>query len=150
MTCEKAINEYCKLDKNQSLPVALSIHMMFCPKCRTLIQNMERLDKFKELDGLPKIKEDSILKVMNKINALETKELEGNKKPVLIPFFIVIALFMLPFIILPMLDIGKILIDSLGLFFVLPLGLLSASITCIISAIFVIKNTKYLTKRFLH
>lgn len=151
MTCEKAISEYCKQDKNQSLNFRVSMHLMLCEHCRRTILQMEKLRSLKDIGAQAKMSSGSIEKIMQKINEVKVAAPDPkNEKAGFILFFVITLVSVLPFIILPMLDIGKILIESLGIFFILPLALLCAFVVSILCALFVIKNTKYFIKRFLN
>lgn len=149
MNCDEVLDEYCKLDKNESLPFAISMHIIKCPYCKSIISKMQTLNGLPPLDGNKQTNEKLISRTMQQINTLETKnEAEQYTKGGLTLFFVIVALFTSPFVILPILDIGKLLIKTLGVFFMLPLGILCASIVSLICALFVVKNAPYFTKRF--
>jgi len=44
MTCEKAFDGYLALDKFEHVPVGITVHLLFCPTCRTAIRNLTRAE----------------------------------------------------------------------------------------------------------
>lgn len=148
MTCKKAMEKYFKLDKNKSLPFWLCIHILLCKNCRKSISKMEKLQSLKWASFTSTTESKITGKIMTEINRLDFQN--PKKESTGFIFFIITIIFsVLPFVILPNLKIGKTLIKTLGIFFTLPLGILCASIVSIISAIFVIKNTRYFVKHLL-
>ena len=86
---------------------------------------------------------------MQKINALEnTEAIKQRSKNNFIVFLMIVVSITLPFIILPLLNFGKMLIETMGVFFVLSLMLWCTLMILLICALFVIKNSAYFTKRF--
>lgn len=43
--CDDIINEFLTLDKGERLPFKLSIHIIFCKKCRDLVRAMTKAEK---------------------------------------------------------------------------------------------------------
>lgn len=43
--CEKYMNQFLMLDKRQTLPLELCIHLLCCKKCRTQVRLMELAEK---------------------------------------------------------------------------------------------------------
>ena len=147
MKCEDAINKYCMLDKNESLPFAVSMHILFCPHCKKYIDTMEECNMSFFLSS--EVKEEKVSQVMEKITQIQSEyETEQTIKSGLLRFILGITVFIIVFILFPIFKWGNNLTDTLGLIFSLPLGLLCAFIVSIISALFVIKNSRYLIKKF--
>lgn len=42
MTCEKAFDRYLALDKNERVPLGVTIHLICCPVCRTSVRILTR------------------------------------------------------------------------------------------------------------
>lgn len=154
MKCEKVLDEYCKLDKGESLPINISMHIIMCPRCKEIISQMHNIYELESFNfnasANTNEKKELIQKTMQKINILnDAKPKIQKSQKGEFTFFIIIMIFcVLPFIILPTLNTGRFLIEILGVFFVLPLGLLCAFVVSLICAIFIIRNTKYFIKRF--
>ncbi len=45
MNCEKAIDRYLSLDKGEWVPPGVSVHLIFCPVCRTLVRKMAEAER---------------------------------------------------------------------------------------------------------
>lgn len=39
-TCDKYFDKFLSLDKNEIIPLSVSLHLLVCPKCRTAVRNM--------------------------------------------------------------------------------------------------------------
>lgn len=151
MTCEKAMNIYCALDKNESLPLALSVHVLFCPRCKRLIDQMEAATLLDNRITSSDQNATFVKQTMYKIEKIQKQSQIGEPdltKKHVFGFLLFLAAILVPFVVLPTLKIGQQLIDSLGIFFVLPLGALCGLTVCIVCALFIIKNSKYFIKRF--
>lgn len=44
-TCDDYLNEYLMLDKNQKLPLSLSLHLLKCKNCRKIIRSLTKAEK---------------------------------------------------------------------------------------------------------
>lgn len=45
MNCEKAFDNYLLLDKNERVPLLITLHLLRCPSCRTGVRLMTRSEK---------------------------------------------------------------------------------------------------------
>lgn len=45
MTCESSFDRYIALDKNDRVPLAVTLHLLVCPTCRTCIRQMTRAER---------------------------------------------------------------------------------------------------------
>ena len=45
MKCEKAFDRYLSLDKNQAVPLRVSLHLLCCPVCRTAVRTLTRAER---------------------------------------------------------------------------------------------------------
>lgn len=68
--CEFYMNEFLKLDKNERLPLSLTLHLLFCKECRTTVRKFTlaeqacKLSINKPVDDFdPSV--DSIMKAIN-------------------------------------------------------------------------------------
>ncbi|HKL85932.1 MAG TPA: hypothetical protein VJ861_06345 [Treponemataceae bacterium] len=46
MTCEKAFDRYLELDKNERVPLGVTLHLLRCPVCRTSVRALTRSEVF--------------------------------------------------------------------------------------------------------
>lgn len=44
MTCEQAFNRYLSLDKYERVPLSVTVHILFCPVCRTGVRQLNRAE----------------------------------------------------------------------------------------------------------
>jgi len=44
MKCNAAFDQYLELDKNERVPFALTLHLLFCPSCRTSVRLMTKAE----------------------------------------------------------------------------------------------------------
>jgi len=45
MKCDKAFDMYLSLDKNERVPVSLTVHLLFCPVCRTGVRHLAHAEE---------------------------------------------------------------------------------------------------------
>ena len=45
MKCEKAFDDYLSLDKDERIPLSVTLHLVVCPVCRTGIRKLSRAEK---------------------------------------------------------------------------------------------------------
>lgn len=45
MKCDKAFDRYLALDKNEWVPVAVTLHLLFCPVCRTCVRKLTEAER---------------------------------------------------------------------------------------------------------
>ncbi len=45
MNCEKAFNRYLELDKFESVPLGVTLHLLLCPSCRTAVRRLSRAER---------------------------------------------------------------------------------------------------------
>ncbi len=44
-TCENYLEQFYSLDKQERIPLGLSIHLLFCRECRSIVRNLTRTEK---------------------------------------------------------------------------------------------------------
>jgi len=44
MTCEQHFDRYLSLDKNERVPLSLTLHLLVCPVCRTGVRHLTRAE----------------------------------------------------------------------------------------------------------
>ena len=45
MTCENFMEKYLLLDKNEFLPLNMTVHLLFCNECRTVVRKFSKAEK---------------------------------------------------------------------------------------------------------
>ncbi len=45
MTCDKAFDRYLGLDKFESVPLPVTLHLLACPSCRTAVRRITRAER---------------------------------------------------------------------------------------------------------
>lgn len=45
MKCEKALDRYLGLDKFETVPLTVTLHLLTCPSCRTAVRRLSRSEK---------------------------------------------------------------------------------------------------------
>lgn len=45
MKCDKAFDRYLSLDKNERVPLSLTVHLLFCPVCRTGVRHLSHAEE---------------------------------------------------------------------------------------------------------
>lgn len=45
MTCDEAFNRYLELDKNERVPLRVTLHLFACPACRTGVRRLSRAER---------------------------------------------------------------------------------------------------------
>ncbi len=102
--CEEILNEYLMLDKGERVPFKLSIHLMFCKKCREQIKLLKLAEKklASPLKITAPVTDDSIQKVLLKLN-IEQKDRFYKPFPIagwIISGLLILALLFTPYLTL--------------------------------------------------
>lgn len=45
MKCDKAFDQYLSLDKNEHVPLSLTLHLLYCPVCRTGVRHLTHAEE---------------------------------------------------------------------------------------------------------
>ncbi len=101
-THEEYMEEYLRLDKHQRIPFRLILHFLFCSKCRNEVKALTKAEKLsaEPLNVPVPLKDDTIQKVLAKVNS----NLAPQKKRNLIPRWVSSGIIL----ILTMLSLGYI------------------------------------------
>ncbi len=80
--CEKLLNKYLELDKNQRVPFKLTLHLLFCRKCRQQIKVLSMAEKTlsSPLELQTPVTDNSIKEILTKINSEQYKKVQ-KKSP---------------------------------------------------------------------
>ena len=82
MKCEKAVEEYLKIEGNSHTPVLLKIHIFFCSECRKEIARLKKLFILLRNDSLYKSSRDmtsSVMDILRRESIYTAKTISGLK-----------------------------------------------------------------------
>lgn len=82
MKCEKAIEEYLKIEGNSHTPVILKLHIIFCSECRKEIARLKKLFVLICNDSLYKSSRDvtvSVMDIIRRESIYTVKTISGFK-----------------------------------------------------------------------
>ncbi|NLM00232.1 MAG: hypothetical protein GX220_02115 [Treponema sp.] len=126
--CNKKMDLFYSLDKNENLPLQLSLHLLICKKCRSTVRALTEAEKScaMPLQDMPNMNNETLLKIMQKIDS--DYKYEDNIEPVSLKGWVIA---------------GTILIMSLLFFTMFKNFALSSSLSIIIYLIYAIIVTVY-------
>lgn len=82
MKCEKAIEEYLKIEGHSHTPVILKLHLIFCSECRKEISRLKKLFVLISNDSLYKSSRDvtaSVMDIIRRESIYTVKTISGFK-----------------------------------------------------------------------
>lgn len=99
--CEENINKYLELDKNEKVPLKLTLHMLFCKKCHSQVRMLVNAEK---ISSMPiklqtPITDSSIISVMKKVSPNDYKKL--LEEPISLKNWIVSGIIMVLLLFVP-------------------------------------------------
>ncbi len=154
MTCESAFDRYLELDKNERVPLRVTLHLLACPACRTGVRHMTRAESImsaplRQVDS--SAGDPAIRAAMERIRAagLSYPEDADELGRVSMTRWLV-ALFALAagFAIVPSSSIGQWSRLVFGDAFYLPFYILCGVAVTIFGGLFVGSNIDFFVKRF--
>ena len=154
MNCDIFQNQYLLLDKNESLPTGLKMHLLCCSSCRQAVNRMAAAENVqRHILRTPIAADERMLNatmraihLLNKQSAPVAARQEQNKT--MLPWIAVGVFLMTGFIFLPFSDIGKIGLSQFGDSFCISFALLCAGSIVTYSAVFLAKNLVFFTEKF--
>lgn len=154
MNCDIFQDQYLLLDKNESLPTGLKMHLLCCPSCRQAVSRMATAKNVQRQILRTPIAADermftatmNAIHLLNKHTVPVTSRRERNKS--LLPWLAVGVFLMTGFIFFPFSDIGKIGLNQFGDSFCISFALLCAVSIVTYSAVFLAKNLVFFTEKF--
>ena len=154
MNCDIFQNQYLLLDKNESLPTGLKMHLLCCSSCRQAVNRMAAAENVqRHILRTPIAADERMLNAtMRAIHLLNNQSTpvaarqEQNKT--MLPWIAVGTFLILGFILLPFSDMGKIDLSQFGDSFWIPFALLCAGSIVTYSAVFLAKNLVFFTEKF--
>lgn len=82
MKCNKAVDEFLKLEDFSSLPLILRFHIIFCGECRKEIARLKKILTVMNNDALYKATKDissSVMDIIRRESAFTVKTISGTK-----------------------------------------------------------------------
>ena len=154
MNCDIFQDQYLLLDKNESLPTGLKMHLLCCSSCRHAVNRMAAAENVqRHILRTPIAADERMLNAtMRAIHLLNNQSTpvaarqEQNKT--MLPWIAVGTFLILGFILLPFSDMGKIDLSQFGDSFWIPFALLCAGSIVTYSAVFLAKNLVFFTEKF--
>lgn len=154
MNCDIFQDQYLLLDKNESLPTGLKMHLLCCSSCRQAVNRMAAAENVqRQILRTPIAADERMLnatmraiRLLNNQSAPVAARQEQNKT--MLPWIAVGTFLILGFILLPFSDMGKIDLSQFGDSFWIPFALLCAGSIVTYSAVFLAKNLVFFTEKF--
>ena len=154
MNCDIFQNQYLLLDKNESLPTGLKMHLLCCSSCRQAVNRMAAAENVqRQILRTPIAADERMLnatmraiRLLNNQSTPVAARQEQNKT--MLPWIAVGTFLILGFILLPFSDMGKIDLSQFGDSFWIPFALLCAGSIVTYSAVFLAKNLVFFTEKF--
>ena len=154
MHCDIFQDQYLLLDKNESLPTGLKMHLLCCSSCRQAVNRMAAAENVqRQILRTPIAADERMLnatmraiRLLNNQSAPVAARQEQNKT--MLPWIAVGTFLILGFILLPFSDMGKIDLSQFGDSFWIPFALLCAGSIVTYSAVFLAKNLVFFTEKF--
>ncbi len=155
MKCSEAINRYMALDKHETVPFAVTVHLLRCEKCRSLVRVMTKTARMYSSVLTETVTQDDSLmqKTMDKINkalpGLMYLQAEKARSSVrLFPWVITGLTMTLGLASVPFTRIGQWAVEIFQLRFIIPFALTFAAFVSVFSALFVGRNLDFFIKKF--
>ena len=154
MNCNIFQDQYLLLDKNESLPTGLKMHLLCCSSCRQAVNRMAAAENVqRHILRTPIAADERMLnatmraiRLLNNQSTPVAARQEQNKT--MLPWIAVGTFLILGFILLPFSDMGKIDLSQFGDSFWIPFALLCAGSIVTYSAVFLAKNLVFFTEKF--
>lgn len=146
MTCNRASNMLDSLDNGQAMPLAVRIHLFFCPACRALEQRVQRVHE--ELPELYQNPPDALADEIMALVALEPVEvrpLHQSLRNWLIPGIAIIAYLVLA----PIAPAKEWFLTTFGFNLLLPMSITLGAVLTIYAGLFVASHMDKINE-FLH
>lgn len=142
--CKEIMDQFLLLDKNQKIPLKITLHLLACKECRTQVRlcTLAERASAKSLNEKSPLNNDTLISIMSKISPKTMKQ--EKVKHVSLVHWIIIGLVML----VAMLFYGIQTVSLNSSIIVLPFYLCFAGIVCVYCALFVGSNLDFFVKLF--
>ncbi len=154
MSCNKIINTYLTLDNNESIPLTIKAHLLYCKHCKVTISKMEHTTKEQHhyIQQQININDPMIDSIMQKIYQMKHQENQTihktkSKRNSILTWVTTGLLILSGFVTIPLIKIERGGLSNFGNKFNISFALLCATTLIAFAAIFILKNITYLTKK---
>jgi len=155
MKCDKAFDLYLSLDKNERVPLALTLHLLYCPVCRTGVRNLAHAEETLSsvLEPVP-IQRSADPVVAAALARIAAAGLVYPTVPVavrsvsLFPWLMAGFILILGFAVVPFSSIGIWSSDTFGASFLVPFYLFCGVAVTAYCGLFVGTNIDLFVKKF--
>lgn len=143
--CNEIMDDFLLLDKNQKIPLKITLHLLACKECRTQVRLCSLAEKAsaKPLNAKLPLDNDALVSIMSKID----KNYSGNTgkiRHVSLANWIISGVVML--VLMMFYGIQTVSLNSTPM--VVPFYLCFAGIVCVYCALFVGSNLDFFVKLF--
>jgi hypothetical protein len=156
MTCEKAFNEYLSLDKDERIPLSVTLHLLVCPVCRTGVRKLTRAEKVLAAPLVPVLAKDSVsdpvvAAAMARIvsSGLVYQPVQDEECQItLVRWFIAGVALAAGFAVIPFTSVGEWSKFVFGTSFSVPFYLLCGIAVAVYGGLFIGTNIDFFVKKF--
>lgn len=156
MTCTKAIDRYLALDKHEPVPFKLTVHLLRCKNCRSMVRAMTQASYLCSISIDSSLLKNEALfeKTMNKINAtkLDLIKIQAKKYSLpevrIFPWIVIGLILIVGLGSIPLTSMGRWAVYHFNLSFLIPFAIVFASLVSTYTAIFVGRNLDFFVKKF--
>lgn len=154
MNCCKVMNTYLLLDKYEKVPFSITMHLLYCKKCRTLVRNMTIASENTPVEMQETMPGNNLLfiKTMQQIGLESCIEKNNSVKKFknvsLLPWIAGGILIVTGFVFMPLTTVGRWTEKSFGKIFTYPFVLLALLFFVAYIFIFIDKNLDFFVKKF--
>ncbi len=156
MTCNEALNRYMALDKHEAVPVMVTVHLLRCKRCRTIVRAMTKAAYMYSAPFAEAVSQDNSLmqKTMSKITDAmpDLMKLQAEKYALqevhILPWVLVGTIMIIGLAAVPFTVLGRWAAENFRLSFIIPFALVFAIFVSVFSALFVGRNLDFFIKKF--
>ncbi len=154
MNCAKTMDGYLALDKNEQVPLAITLHLLVCRSCRTAVRRMTLAEDMlsaglrpEERGGSDELINQSLAGIL--ASGLAYPRLYPREYPVSMKKWVVAGICLLSsFVFIPLSSAGLWSRNVLGPAFVIPLYLLIGIAVTAYCGLFIGTNIDFFVKKF--
>lgn len=149
MKCNKIIERYLMLDKHQMIPFDITLHLLFCKKCRLEVVKLVAAEKTAaEILKTPEESSCGEVKAILEKARIEQMKKIVNQKSNFFPWILSGVIMVLCFAVFPMLSMGEWGVDVLGNAFVLAFFITAGFCVALYSGIFIATHLDFFIKKY--
>lgn len=152
MDCKKAMDRYLALDKNEAVPIGVTLHLIACRDCRTAVRHLTEAEVLlaRPLGHESVAVDPAIAGALARIAAAGAAypDVLGKNPVSLLKWFVVGSLLAAGFATVPFSFVGSWTRDVFGGAYVVPLSIVCGLAVTAYCGLFVGTNIDFFVKRF--